>query len=168
MELELKDNLSIDLNYLTTRNVEGLFKFEPMGIMPYEKNDSVWISVTVERSLTMLYYERTVYTTFDFLSDVGGLSGILISGLWIFVHFWNFNSFDNFMAVNLFKMKKPEDNQSSRKKKHERIVLANYPNCKDLMVSLVPRCCSHLCKRSRKERVLETARSYLKKELNIF
>ena len=113
MELELKDNLSIDLNHLTTRNIEGLFKFEPMAIKPYEKNDSVWISVTVERSLTMLFYERTVYTTFDFLSDVGGLSGILISGLWAFVHFWNFNSFDNFMAMNLFKVKKPDEVQLS-------------------------------------------------------
>ena len=144
MELELKDNLSIDLNHLTTRNIGGLFKFEPMAIKPYEKNDSVWISVTVERSLTMLFYERTVYTTFDFLSDVGGLSGILISGLWVFVHFWNFNSFENFMAVNLFKVKKPDEVQSGTKNKHERIVLGNYPNCKDLLMSLFPSCCSNL------------------------
>ena len=113
MELELKDNLSIDLNYLTKIDVQGLFKLEPMQGRSYEKDDNVWVSVTIERSLTMVAFERTVYTTFDFLSDVGGLAGILVAGLMLFVKAWNHNSFDNFMVSNLFKMKEPDDHHSN-------------------------------------------------------
>ena len=89
--------------------IDGLFKLEQMGAWPYEKDDNVWVSVNIERDLNMNAFERTVYTSFDFLSDVGGLSGILVSGLWIFVNAWNYNSFDNYMVSNLFKMKKPDN-----------------------------------------------------------
>ena len=97
------------MNYLTNVEASGLFTFEQIGVKPYEKKDNVWISVTIERSLTMNIIERTVYTSFDFLSDVGGLSGILISGLFIFVRAWNYNYFDNYMVTNLFQMKMPDN-----------------------------------------------------------
>ena len=92
--------------------IDGLFKFEQMGAWPYEKDDNVWVSVNIERDLNMNAFERTVYTSFDFLSDVGGLAGILISGLWVFVNAWNYNSFDNYMVTNLFKMKKPDNHKA--------------------------------------------------------
>lgn len=109
MELELKDNLSIDLNELTQIEKDGLFKLEQLQDRPYEKEDDVWVSVTIERSLTTIAFERQVYNMFDFLSDVGGLSGILVYGLAIFVKAWNYNRFDNFMVTNLYKMKKSDN-----------------------------------------------------------
>lgn len=84
-----------------------------MGAWPYEKDDNVWVSVNIERDLNMNAFERTVYTSFDFLSDLGGLSGILVSGFWIFVNAWNYNSFDNYMVTNLFKMKKPDNHKAN-------------------------------------------------------
>ena len=47
-------------------------------------------------------YERTIYTLFDMLSDIGGLSGILIGILAVFMTAWNHNSFDNMMARDLY------------------------------------------------------------------
>ena len=77
-DLYLQDNLNIELDELTLDVRKGLFKLEQITTYPYEKKDNVWISVTVERNLAMTEFERTIYTGFDFLSDVGGLSGILV------------------------------------------------------------------------------------------
>ena len=41
---------------------------------------------------------RTIYTIFDFVSDVGGLSGFLYGFFTIIAGIWNYNSFDNAMA----------------------------------------------------------------------
>ena len=46
-----------------------------------------------------------MYTLFDTLSDVGGLSGILMTIFALFMTAWNFNQFDNMMAKYLFKIK---------------------------------------------------------------
>ena len=56
--------------------------------------------------LNVFELERTTYTYFDFLSDVGGLSGIVITFFAAFLSFWNHNSFDNLMATSLYKIKK--------------------------------------------------------------
>ena len=56
--------------------------------------------------LTVLQYGRTLFTFFDLLSEIGGLSGILVSFCAIIVMIWNGNKFDNFMAYRLFKLKR--------------------------------------------------------------
>ena len=75
--------------------------------MPYEFNDDVWISVTIEMSLDLFKYDRQMYTIFDMLSDVGGLSGIIITVTSIFLKVWNRHSFESYMASRLFKINKP-------------------------------------------------------------
>ena len=47
--------------------------------MPYEESDDTWIMVTVEMDPNLMMYERSVYTFFDLLSDIGGLNGILMT-----------------------------------------------------------------------------------------
>lgn len=121
--------------------MDGLFKLEQLQNRPYEKDDDVWVSVTIERSLTMIAFERQVYTMFDFLSDVGGLSGIFVSGLMLFVRAWTYNRFDNFMVSNLFKMKKPDNLLQDKQNPPEIFVLSNLPNCRDLIRHSLPRCC---------------------------
>ena len=133
---------------------DGLFKLEQLYSLPYEKKDNVWVSITIERSLAVLEVARTVYTGFDFLSDVGGLSGILVSSLVLFVGAWNHNAFDNFMSANLFRVMKPPPtwfgNRAMKKNPDteligkERIELKARPNCLDLIKSLLPKklqCC---------------------------
>ena len=75
---------------------------QPLSLMPYEKKDKVWVSITLERSLHIKELQRTTYNTFDFVSDVGGLSGALLSFFTIIVGMWNFNSLDNTMASQLY------------------------------------------------------------------
>ena len=58
--------------------------------MPYELPDNVWISVTIERDRDLIERERYIYTLFDFLSDIGGLAGILVPLFAIITDLWNF------------------------------------------------------------------------------
>ena len=74
--------------------------------MPYEKFDSTWISVTIERSLNILQYERSVYTLLELISDVGGFTSALLVMLALTAQIWNFNNLDNFMVSRLFKINK--------------------------------------------------------------
>ena len=89
--------------------MDDLFKINQLVPLPYEDNDNVWISVTIEMDLNVMHYERKVYTIFDMLSDVGGLSGILTTIFWVLSAIWNYQAFDNFMVSRLFKMRKPSE-----------------------------------------------------------
>ena len=89
--------------------MDDLFTVNQLVSLPYEDNDNVWISVTIEMDLNMMHYERKVYTVFDMLSDVGGLSGILTTIFWVLSAIWNYQAFDNFMVSRLFKMRKPSE-----------------------------------------------------------
>ena len=63
--------------------------------------------MTLEMDLNRIDYSRAVYTVFDLLSDVGGLTGMFASIFAIALGIWNFNAFDNHMSTRLFKIKKP-------------------------------------------------------------
>ena len=116
----------------------------------------------------MLTVQRTVYTLFDFLSDVGGLAGIFVAGFYLIVKAWTYNSFENFMVSNLFRVKEPDDLRTNKKNEPQPLIIRNLPNCQDLARLVLPRACSNLCKRSRKQKVLQKARDYYKKEINVF
>ena len=75
--LELHDNDIMMLDELTWNKHEDLFKMIQKPRIPYEKRESFWCMVTIERELAVKHYERRLYTTFNMLSDVGGLSGFL-------------------------------------------------------------------------------------------
>ena len=107
--LELQDYDGMMLDEFTLIPFEGLFRLVKQEPMPYEKFDSVWVSVTIEVNLDVNHYERKVSTYFDMLSDIGGLTGILGTVFAIVSSIWNFNSFDNHMVSRLFKIKKPRD-----------------------------------------------------------
>ena len=47
--------------------------------------------------------ERSGYTLLDMLADVGGLQGMLVSTISIFLNIWNFNFFDNYLVSKLFR-----------------------------------------------------------------
>ena len=140
------------LDSVTLIPMTGLFRLTQQTILPYERFDNTWVSVTIEMDLNMMNYERQVLTVFDMLSDIGGLTGIIATVFGILNAAWNFNAFDNFMVSRLFKLKKPKEeivpdmpvfNQS------DYIKLGKAPNCADWLLSFVPSCCL-CCKRSRK------------------
>ena len=49
--------------------------------------------------------ERSGYTVLDVLSDVGGLQGILISGISLILSITNYNYLENYLVYKLFKSK---------------------------------------------------------------
>ena len=95
--------------------MEDLFSLQKKEVMPYEKFDNTWVSVTFEMDLSLITYERNVFTLFDMLSDIGGLSGILMTTFGVFTALWNYNAFDNMMASSLFKVTKTQTEMQSGK-----------------------------------------------------
>ena len=53
-------------------------------------------------SLNLSQVERNVYTMFDMLSDIGGLSGILVSTFALMASIWNYLAYDNYLVSRLF------------------------------------------------------------------
>ena len=51
---------------------------------------------------------RSIYTGFDFLSDIGGLEGLLVQILAVVVGWYNYNLFDNMMVSRLYRMKQKD------------------------------------------------------------
>jgi len=39
------------------------------------------------------------------LSDIGGMQGMLVSGVALFMTFWNFNMLENYIVAKLYKLK---------------------------------------------------------------
>ena len=56
-------------------------------------------------NLNMNLIERSGYTVLDVLSDVGGLQGILISGISLILSITNYNYLENYLVYKLFKSK---------------------------------------------------------------
>lgn len=70
--------------------------------MPYEKDDIVRMDITVEMNLNKKMVARDGYTSLDFLSDIGGMQGMLISFAAIWLAFWNHNQLENFLVSKLY------------------------------------------------------------------
>lgn len=70
--LELQDYNFVNLEDFTEIEFDHLFKLNKKEMMPYEQNTNIWVEITFERDLAVWIYERSVYTAFDMLSDVGG------------------------------------------------------------------------------------------------
>ena len=54
-------------------------------------------------SMDQIQIERSGYTILDVLSDVGGLQGILITGISLLLSILNHNYLDNHLVSKLFK-----------------------------------------------------------------
>ena len=74
----------------------------------YEKDNDTMMDVTVERNLDLLSISRDGYTILDWISDIGGIQGILISAVGILVGFWNYNFLESFMVTKLFRVEKKD------------------------------------------------------------
>ena len=68
-------------------------------LKPYEKDYDVQMDITVEMNLNQVVIARDGYTYLDFLSDIGGMQGLLISVLALFMGIWNHNQLENYMVT---------------------------------------------------------------------
>ncbi len=64
------------------------------------KSDVVYLSIEMSQNLTRV--ERSGYTFLDWLADIGGMQGILITFFSIFVNFFNGNLLDNYLVSRLY------------------------------------------------------------------
>ena len=60
-------------------------------MIPFKEYDSLIQGITFEMNFDMNIIQRTGYTVIDLLSDVGGLQGILISGMTLLLNIWNYD-----------------------------------------------------------------------------
>ena len=96
--------MDLDLDDLTEIENNSIFEIESMPVRSYEKDYLVQMEITVEMNLDKKTMARSVYNTLDVLSDVGGIQGIVMSIIGLFLGIWNYNNFDNFMASQLYKI----------------------------------------------------------------
>ena len=146
----------MSLDDMTKHEYLDVFKLTRKELLPYEKRDNTWISVTVEMNLNLMTYERSLYTLFDLLSDVGGLSGILFTMFGAVITLWNFNSLNNLLVSDLFNFKTPSAHETvtGRKKAGvEGIKKSRMPYCREQLICCLPRKCTACC-RGRKERAM--------------
>ena len=104
-KLYLQDEY-LNLDQLTELENDTVFKMEQRPKQSYEKDDHTQLSINVEMNLDQKVISRAGYTFVDFLSDIGGLQGLLISGVGYIIAVWNYNQFDNHMVTRLYKMEK--------------------------------------------------------------
>ncbi len=97
----------MNLEELTKLEFDHLFRINKRDTLPYEREDTIWVSVTIGRDLDLGNYERNVYTSLDLFSDIGGFQGLLVSLLAMVSSAWNYHNFANFMVSRLFRIKKP-------------------------------------------------------------
>lgn len=62
------------------------------------------MDITFEMDLNLKVVARDGYTILDWISDIGGIQGILISAIAIIIGYWNYNFFDNFMVSKLYRI----------------------------------------------------------------
>ena len=99
MDLELQDNKLLSFDELTRDDIESVFRLDGLPITSYERADeSVQVSITLERSMNLTVVSRDVYTLLDWFSDIGGIQGIFISLIGLFLGVWNYNNMSNFLA----------------------------------------------------------------------
>ena len=85
-------------------DLDSLTEFEDSTFLTLERqativvDDDVVVEILVTLSSDLNFVERYGYTILDFLSDVGGISGLLFSGVSSLLGILNANFFDNFLA----------------------------------------------------------------------
>lgn len=79
-----------------------MFRFTALASQSYEKYGEkdlpVQMNLTFERDMNLVVVVRDGYTILDWISDIGGIQGILISAIAIMISYWNYNYFDNSMV----------------------------------------------------------------------
>ena len=71
------------------------------------------MDINIEMDLSQIYLTRSYYSILDFLSDIGGVKGSLLSLISWFLAIYNSNIIDNFMVQRIYKIKSENDTSTS-------------------------------------------------------
>lgn len=69
------------------------------------------MEIVIQNNLNQLVIARDGYKIVDFLSDIGGMQSLIISGMGFILAIWNYNMLDNFMVSRLYKLATKPDVQ---------------------------------------------------------
>ena len=131
-QLELQD-LALNLDSITQLEDSSVFKLEPLFPRSAEIEGPYLVAqVSFEMNLDVVRIARDGYTVIDMLSDIGGMEAIIISGITIFLSFWNYKHFDSYMASNLYKLAGGDGNDSY-------FQIPKFTNIKLYFIDLLPR-----------------------------
>ena len=167
-ELELQDK-AFNLDGLTSEEKDNVFKLEPLTPFSYEKDFDTSMDITIERNLNKNMIARSGYTILDWISDIGGIQGILISAVAIVVSYWNYNYLENFMVSKLFRIEKKDAGNEvydDPDDKYDNFRLSALSGLRDVLCDSLPSC-FQCCRNSRNDRGLALGRAKLEKESNI-
>ena len=81
-----------------------MFTLTPMTVRSYEQDKDTQFDMTIEMNMNLKMIQRNSYSILDLLSDIGGMLGMLISGINFLLIFWNYNYFENYLVTRLFKL----------------------------------------------------------------
>ena len=95
--LLLQDEI-VNFDDMTELEDETVFRLDELPIRSYEKDFDVQLDITVEMNLNQLVISRDGYTILDFISDMGGMQGMLMSGCAMVVMIWNYHYNENFLV----------------------------------------------------------------------
>ena len=93
-----------NLDDLTELEDASIFRLEQLSTKSYEKDYSVQLDITIEKNLNQVVIARDGYTILDFLSDVGGVQGLLFSAAVFLVGIWNYHYSENFLVSHLYRL----------------------------------------------------------------
>ena len=110
----------------------------------------------------MLLISRSGYTILDILADVGGLQGILISGIALLLNICNFNFLDNYLVSKLFKL-----TNNAKKSETTSIDPSKTNSVKEYCVKQLLPSKLVCCRRTSRQRALDQAMGRLAKEVDI-
>ena len=91
-----------------------------MPFKSYERDSDTLADITIEMDLNRLLVQREAYSLLDLLSDIGGMQGIIVQQALLFLTFWNYNNFDNYLVTKLYKVKKPAEERRASNSYEER------------------------------------------------
>ena len=98
------------------------------------------------------------------------MQGMIISGIAVFISFWNYNFFDNKMVQKLYKMEKQDAEKKVFRNVSERsdfLFQSFMYNQKEWFIDTLPACLCKCYKPNRKEKTFQLARVAMQKEINI-
>lgn len=97
-------DLPVNLDEITELKDSSAFKLieKTSGTYPHEQTLIYGVRIVMGKDLIVI--ERTGYTILDFLSDVGGLQGILVFLMTLVMNLFNRNRLSTFMIERLFRV----------------------------------------------------------------
>ena len=146
-KLLLQDEV-INLDDFTELEDETVFRFEQLPSRSYEKDYDVQLDITVEMNLNQVQIARDGYTVLDFISDIGGMQGILLSGCALVLLMWNYAYLENFLVSRLYKLSShafPFDDFRKAKSYDQSLNPRKYNNCADFFYDKLPNCLRCCC-----------------------